>query len=137
MIRILTLGDLEKINQFLLELNSIPINKKDLESNLHQYIGYEKDNQIIGFACYSIYYDRAEIDYIYTLNKYRNQNIGNELLDYIINLCKNKCYNITLEVGKSNYIAIKLYEKKGFKPVKIIKNYYNDDDGILMLKELD
>ncbi len=137
MIRVLTKNELECINRFLLKFDSIPLGEKDLENKLHHYIGYEVKNEIVGFACYSIYYDRAEIDYIYVVDAYRNQNIAKKLLDYIIKLCKNNCYNITLEVGKNNYRAIKLYKKYDFKPVKIMKNYYKNDDGILMLKELD
>ena len=44
--------------------------------------------------------------------------------------------NITLEVSSNNISAINLYKKLNFKEVAIRKNYYNDSDAILMLKEI-
>ena len=40
--------------------------------------------------------------------------------------------NITLEVRKSNEIAIHLYKKMGFNEAAIRKYYYGDEDAILM-----
>ena len=71
------------------------------------------------------------------LEDYRFNNIGSRLLDYIINLVKGKCYNISLEVITDNIVAINLYKKKGFECVKIITNYYKEKNGFLMVKELD
>ena len=59
------------------------------------------------------------------------------LLNYFINDVKNTCKSIALEVKIDNYKAINLYKKLGFKSVRIIKNYYKDKDGLLMIKELD
>ena len=44
--------------------------------------------------------------------------------------------NITLEVRESNERARRFYLKNGFKEVTKRKNYYNDEDGILMIKNL-
>ena len=42
---------------------------------------------------------------------------------------------VYLEVRKSNFAAIKLYDKCGFKPVGIRKKYYEDaEDAIVMMK---
>ena len=82
-------------------------------------------------------YDRIEIEYIYTNLDYRNQNIASKLLNYLIELgVDNNCSNITLEVRCSNVNAINFYEKNGFKKVSIRKNYYNGEDGILMIRKL-
>jgi len=128
------LNDIELINNFLKEFNQSIIN---LDDPFKKYIGFEIDCRIVSFLNYSLMYDRIEIEYIYTLKDYRNKNIATKLLEYLIDLgIKNNCLNITLEVRCSNISAIKFYEKNGFKKVSIRKNYYNNEDGILMLREL-
>ena len=44
--------------------------------------------------------------------------------------------NITLEVRESNLSAINFYKKNGFNEITKRKNYYKDENGILMLKNL-
>ena len=44
--------------------------------------------------------------------------------------------NITLEVNENNKSAVQFYLKNGFAIAATRKNYYNDGDGYLMLKEL-
>lgn len=91
---------------------------------------YEKDNKILGFLDYSKMYEKLEINYIYVISEYRNQNIGYELIDYMI---KNNIFeNITLEVNVNNENAINLYKKHGFEIVAIREKYYNGIDGYLM-----
>ncbi len=97
-----------------------------------KFIIYLENDEIIGFLSYSVIYERAEINYIFVLESYRGKKIASKMLDYIIKTCK-ICDNITLEVRKSNSIAISLYKKYGFKEVAIRENYYNDEDGILMM----
>ena len=57
-----------------------------------------------------------------------------KLIEYLLEKCK-ICENITLEVRKDNERALRLYKKYGFKEVALRKNYYNDIDGILMMRE--
>ncbi len=98
-------------------------------------IEYILDNKVIGYLEYSLIYDRMEIDNVFVLENYRNQGIASKMLEYIINIYeRNQLINITLEVRTSNYRAINLYKKYGFKEVSIRKYYYGDEDGILMEK---
>lgn len=117
-----------ELKEFLLE-NKISIIDNDPFSKVIVYI---EDNNVIGFLSYSIIYERVEINYIYVLESYRSQKIASKMLDYMIRTCK-ICDNITLEVRKSNSIAISLYKKYGFKEVATRENYYNDEDGFLMM----
>ncbi len=41
-----------------------------------------------------------------------------------------------LEVNEKNTPAILLYKKYGFEQISVRKNYYNDDDAIIMNKIL-
>ena len=65
----------------------------------------------------------------------RNKGIASKLLENIIFAGKELNINaFTLEVNEHNVQAIKLYEKFGFKQIKIIPNYYSDSNGIRMRK---
>ena len=48
----------------------------------------------------------------------------------------NDCESISLEVRSTNKRAISFYKKNGFKIVSIRKKYYDDSDGLLMVKEV-
>ncbi|WP_323669809.1 GNAT family N-acetyltransferase [Aliarcobacter butzleri] len=58
--------------------------------------------------------------------------IASKLLEYSFEKLRNK--NFSLEVKTKNIKAIKLYEKYGFKIKKVLKDYYEDSDGYLMIK---
>lgn len=122
---------LSNINQIV--ENSL-IKKKtiieDLSNNpFGKYLILINDNDIIGYLYYSDIYDRAEINQIEILENHRNCGKGSLLLQKMIDIVEK---NITLEVKKDNYCAIKLYEKFGFKKIAIRKQYYQNTDGILM-----
>lgn len=98
---------------------------------------YEENNKILGYICFEDLIDRIEIDYIYVKPKYRNGKIGSKLIDYLIDYCiKKDKKNISLEVNEKNEIAIKLYKKYNFYEVAVRKNYYKNDNGILMIREV-
>ena len=113
-------------------LSTETVNKNFQMDPFAHYLVYKDKNKIIGFLYYSEIYERIEINQIEVEEKYRRQQIGTKLLEF---LCK-KEKNITLEVKKDNIPAIKLYEKFDFKEVAIRKGYYQGIDGILMEKKI-
>lgn len=122
---------INQINKTVIEQFSDPNIKGD--SPFRKYLGYYEKDKILGYLIYDIIYDRAELVNIYVLENYRNNKIGTQLLQQLINIAKeNNCKNITLEVRKSNKYAILLYKKYNFKEVAIRKGYYSGEDGILM-----
>ena len=127
MIKEITSSSLE-LKKFLNE-NKISIIDNDPFS---KFIVYLEDTKIIGFLSYSVIYERAEINYIFVLESYRGEKIASKMLNYMISSCK-ICDNITLEVRESNVVAINFYLKNGFKEITKRKNYYKDEDGILMM----
>ncbi len=70
---------------------------------------------------------------------FRRKGIGTSLMLEALKRLK-EIYNakeVYLEVRVSNYPAINLYEKLGFKKVKVLRYYYLDgEDAYLMAKEL-
>ena len=98
---------------------------------------YLVDNVACGKLDYLLMYDRMEIQDIFVDVNYRNQGIGTKLMAYLISVAiDNHVVNITLEVRISNEVARSLYKKFGFREVALRHNYYGDEDGILMEKQV-
>lgn len=109
-------------------------NYSPIISEFTKKYSYTVDNENAGFIIFDIIYDRCEIIDVYTVEKFRNMGIATKLINEIIN--DYEINNITLEVSVDNCVAIKLYEKLGFKSVALRKEYYNGTDAFLMLKEV-
>lgn len=133
MIREFIKKDTERVNELLKDFN-YKIDKKSFNNDFLKILVYE-ENSIQGVLVYQYLYDRIEIDYIVVDKDYRNRGIATKLLEFIENNYKN-IKNITLEVRESNKEAINFYLKNDFKEITKRKNYYKDEDGILMIKNL-
>ena len=132
MIRELEEKDFIKVNELLKDFN-YELNKESFDNDFLKTLVYE-DGFIKGVLVYQYIYNRAEIDYIIVDNNYRKLGIATKLLKHLED--SYKLDNITLEVRESNKEAISFYLKNGFKEVTRRKNYYKDEDGILMIKNL-
>lgn len=100
---------------------------------------YEENEEVVGFILIDMFSDRAEIIDVAVEVMHRNNKIGDKLVKYVIDLCKNNgCDNITLEVRVNNDAAIKLYKNNDFRVVSIRKKYYSNGtiDANLMQRKL-
>ena len=131
MVRPIELSDLESVNKILNSLN-YQILETDLNKDFFNAIIYE-DNGIKGVLVYDLIYDRIEIEYIIVESSSVRQGIATKMMDYIEKK-HNNIKNITLEVRESNISAIKFYEGLGFRRIAMRKNYYGNENGILMMK---
>ena len=131
MIREIEVKDLDSVNKILNYFN-FNINPSDLNKDFFNSIVYE-ENGIKGIMVYDLIYDRIEIEYIIVESSERRQGIATKMVEYIEKKYK-YIQNITLEVRESNIVAIKFYESIGFRRVSIRKNYYGNENGILMMK---
>ena len=95
--------------------------------------------QVVGFSDYWQTFDSATICQIAVHPEIRRRQLGSALMDEIINDCfAKRVRNITLEVRKSNQIAINFYKKHGFKETLTKKNYYsNGEDALYMMRGVD
>lgn len=136
MIRKAINSDFEVISTYYREFQQNEVDLFDLGPFAHLYV-YEKNRKIVGFICYSIIYDRAEIDYIYVDKDYRKEHIASEFMELVItDSIDSGCTNISLEVAANNEAGISLYKKYGFEQKAIREHYYKDCDGLLMIREL-
>ena len=100
-------------------------------------IEYYEDDKVLGYANYSLIYDRIELDNIFVDEVRRGEGIGKKLMSSLVAIAiDNHVINITLEVRISNVIARNLYKVFGFREVALRKFYYGDEDGILMEKQV-
>ena len=102
---------------------------ENLNPNETIYI-YKENNINKGFIHIQNGLDITDLLNIIVKPEYQNQGIGGVLLKYIIDNKQDK--KIMLEVRSKNINAIKLYQKYDFKIINIRKNYYKDDDAIIM-----
>jgi len=95
--------------------------------------------QVVGFSDYWQTFDSATICQIAVHPGIRRRQLGSALMDEIINDCYAKrVQNLTLEVRKSNQIAINFYKNHGFKETLVKEKYYsNGEDAIYMMRGVD
>lgn len=133
MIRPLELNDLDIVNDLINDCNYI-INEYELEKNSYVYL---IDNKIVAFISYVIFFERAELNYIFVSPDYRGLHIASDLMEHMLNECKQKqVLTVDLEVNSTNVHAINLYKKYDFEIINIRKKYYEGNDGYLMIKEI-
>ncbi len=120
------------------EFWSASILKSELENKNSKYIVAKEGKKILGFAGIIILPDDVEITNIVTKKSERKKGIGNLLLDKIIEISREtKKEIISLEVNEKNSIAIKLYEKFGFKKVGLRRKYYKGiENAIIMTRKI-
>lgn len=107
-----------------------------LEDKFIELLGIctEKDDVISYLLC-SIIGDYAEILNIATHPDYRGQGYAKKLLDFWLAQPQLANAHIVLEVRAKNIPAQNLYAQFGFKQIHIRKNYYGDDDALVMERQ--
>lgn len=95
--------------------------------------------RVVGYAGIWIILDEGHITNIGVDPAFQRQGIGWSLMEQITNYAVERgVMRMTLEVRVSNYGAQALYDKMGFVPNGIRKEYYQDDkeDALIMWREL-
>ena len=136
----MSLNDLENIKEILIsdfdDFWNYSTLKEELSNANSYYLVAKSDNEILGFAGIKTVLDEADIMNIVVKKSKRKLGIGSLLLKNIIELCKNlNISTLFLEVNEKNTPAISLYKKFGFKNVGFRKNYYKENNAIVMKKE--
>ena len=136
----MTFQDLNQISDILLtdfdEFWNYTILEDELKANNSSYLVAKLNNEIVGFAGIKMIAEEANIMNIVVKKNYRNKGIASILLQNLMHLEKEKkATSITLEVMEENYPAIHLYKKFCFKQVGMRKNYYQDKNGLIMMRD--
>lgn len=138
-IRDALLTDVDEISIFEQKCFSSPWGKmtlfNEILSDNSTYLVIVREGEIIAFGGYQNIVGQGHITTMAVKEEYRNKKIGSLLLSTLINQArKEKIFDMTLEVRRSNFKAIKLYEKFDFKIYGKRKEYYSDnkEDAYIM-----
>lgn len=98
---------------------------------------YSRNDKVAGYISVYYFLDEANLQKIAVLESERRNGIATELIDYAANFLKeNQITSFYLEVNEHNLIAIKVYEKLGFKKISTRQNYYGSDAAIVFQKNI-
>lgn len=95
--------------------------------------------RILGFLICWVVHDELHILNVATDPVHRNRGVARTVLTAALERARQrKCILATLEVRRSNEVALHLYQTFGFRPVGVRPNYYVDEgeDAIVMVLDL-
>lgn len=132
--------DIDQAVELEKECFSSPWSKKSFEDAINEGLFYfvsakNENNDFLGYAGMYSAADEGYICNIAVCEKYRSMGIGKALLKNLLEYSgKLNLSFLSLEVRRSNWDAIKFYEKLGFKDLGIRKNFYDfpKEDAIIM-----
>ncbi len=103
----------------------------------YKFFVFESDGEVAGYCGVKTVFSEAEFLNIATRASFRSKGVATALLNAAHEYCKSEnCRFIELEVNSENAAAISLYEKSGYKTVRVRKNYYKSGDALIMQKSL-
>lgn len=112
--------------------NSSSINAS-LSSETLDYFVLLSEEIVVGFLECSCVLDESELYEIAIKKEFQGKGLSKLLMNYYLAFCKAKnIKTIFLEVNTINNKAISLYEKFGFENYSVRKNYYGENDAVLM-----
>lgn len=132
------IDDVFLIEKTFFDMDNMSVIKNTLLSDtLKYFVLLDEFEKVIGFYECSVVLDEAELFDIAVLENYQGYGLSKIMIEHFLNYCKDKgVRTIFLEVNTINTKAINLYKKYGFNEYSVRKNYYGDNDAILMKLEL-
>ncbi len=139
MVSNISINDLESFNELGCIVNphfKHLFNLQDILNSPSDYlIGYKKNDSLIAFLHITKSFETIDIVNLVVHPKFRQQHIATELLHHL-EIKFNDIKTIFLEVNENNIPAIKLYQKNNFQQIQIRKNYYGEDNALIMKKDI-
>lgn len=142
-IRSLNFNDLDAVTLIEKTCFSLPWSKESFVNELVNQLAYYQcatiDGNVVGYMGMWKICDEGHVTNVAVLPEYRKKGIASLLISKMIDVCKcSEINSMTLEVRESNYDAIRVYEKFGFKSLGIRPNYYQkpNENAIIMWKSI-
>jgi len=112
---------------------SVRVFYDELALDNRHYIVAEDDAGIVGYGGLLVVESDAHITTLAVDGSARRHHLGTRLMLALVEAAAGRgVKHITLEVRMSNEGAQRLYERFGFHPVGLRKNYYRDEDALVM-----
>mgnify|MGYP001814371378 FL=1 len=97
------------------------------------YLTVIDDDEIIGYAGMMIVFEDAHITTMSVAPEARGTGIAQKMMMRLVDTAiASEAEHLTLEVRMSNEAAQALYRKFGFAPVGVRKDYYLNEDALIM-----
>ncbi len=134
---ILKISELEK-ECFPLEPWTFKMLASSFEAENFRGVLAEDGGETIGYGGMTVAADSADIDNIAVTEAYRRSGVACAVMDELLKIAKDEgVKKLFLEVRVSNYAAMKLYLKCGFRGAYARTRYYPDgEDCLVMVKEI-
>ncbi len=141
-------SDVEKVYEIEKESFSTPWSKKSLRAEIENnrlanYFVCEtrgEAREVVGYFGIWVVLDEGHINNIAIAKAHRSLGYGDVLMGYIEEFAKERrLAALTLEVRRSNTVAINLYKKYKFVQMGIRKNYYQkeNEDALILWRYLE
>jgi ribosomal-protein-alanine N-acetyltransferase len=111
---------------------------REMRHRNSHFVVFRLNLEVMGYGGFWLVRDEAHITNIAVHPLYRGQGYGAMILEHLLDTAVSRRASMaTLEVRETNFIALNLYKKFGFRPVALQKGYYSDtgEDAIVMLKD--
>lgn len=95
----------------------------------HQFVVLESGKHLVGYILFSM---NGHIISTAVKEAHRGKGFGRMLFTYALNHTEK---GLWLEVRSKNDAAIKFYESMGMKKIGKTRNYYGDDDALILVSE--
>lgn len=97
------------------------------------YLVIEADGAVAGYAGLMLVIPEAHVTSVTVDPAYRSHGLGTRLMLQVVDeALRGGATSLTLEVRVSNLAAQALYHRFGMAPVGVRKNYYQDEDALVM-----
>ena len=137
-IRLMKKEDLDSVMEIERRAFSKPWVRRSFESEItlnsfaRYYVIYRR-NELLGYGGIWIVLDECHLTTLAVSGKERNKGIGSLLMYTLIAVAvKEGAVSMSLEVRPSNTPARRLYAKFGFTIERVRKNYYIEEDAVVM-----
>jgi ribosomal-protein-alanine N-acetyltransferase len=105
----------------------------ELATDNRRYLVAIDSNHLAGFGGVMVIGDEAHITNLLVAPDFRRKQIGSGLMTRLIShAVEAGARHLTLEVRSHNEAARRLYADLGLVPVGVRKNYYGDDDALIL-----
>lgn len=122
-------ADLPALLKIEKEVSPFPWNARQFTDSIQSHEGYVlvKGKRVVGLLFFHQVLDQAELLNIAVKPSFQGEGLGSCLLLFCLDVVRKSATRLYLEVRASNFPAIGLYLKNGFKQIGERRAYYRTD----------
>ncbi len=111
---------------------------RELAASFSRVLVADISGALVGYITAWIVSGEIQINRLAVLQEHRRRGIATRLVQGVIEACAIKApFKVLLEVREKNIEARSFYSSLGFSESGLRKDYYRDDNALLMEKEID